>query len=92
MRVRWLLRSVHDLESIVDFIAKDSPAAALTEMERILAAVGQLGAFPASGRPGRVPDTRELVVSSYIVAYRVQHGAVQVLRVLHAARKWPETL
>lgn len=92
MKVRWLLRAFDDVERIRDFIASDRPGAAASEAERILEAVGRLGAYPASGRPGRVPDTRELVVSSFIVAYRVRAGAVQVLRVLHGARRWPEEL
>ncbi len=43
------------------------------------------------GRAGRVPGTRELVISGtpYIVPYRVRGGAVEVLRVFHAARRWP---
>jgi plasmid stabilization system protein ParE len=92
VRVLWLLRAVDDLERIHDFIAADRPAAARAETEKVLVAVGRLGDFPSSGRPGRVPDTRELVVSSYIVAYRVRAGAVQVLRVLHASRRWPDVL
>ena len=54
-------------------------------------AVKYLGGYPASGRPGRVPGTREQVILRYIVAYRVKDGVVQVLRILHAARKWPES-
>ena len=92
MRVLWLLRAVDDLERIHDFIARDSRSAALAETEKVLVAVKRLGDYPALGRPGRVPDTRELVVSSYVVAYRVRAGAVQVLRVLHGARRWPERL
>ena len=92
MRVRWLLRAVDDLGGIRNFIARESPSAAASETDKVLAAVKRLGDYPASGRPGRVPDTRELVASSYIVAYRVREGAVQVLRVLHGARTWPETL
>jgi toxin ParE1/3/4 len=92
VKVHWLLRAVEDLEQIHDFIAENSPAAAASETRKVLDAVTRLGEFPASGRSGRVPETRELVVSSYIVAYRVKAGAVQVLRVLHAARRWPETL
>jgi plasmid stabilization system protein ParE len=46
---------------------------------------------PAMGRPGRVSGTRELVVpdTPYIVPYRVRRNAVEVLRVFHAAGKWP---
>ena len=54
-------------------------------------AVEILKRFPASGRPGRVAGTRELVVSRtpYIVPYRVRDDTVELLLVLHAARKWP---
>jgi addiction module RelE/StbE family toxin len=39
---------------------------------------------------GRIKDTRELVVHpNYIVIYRIVGKAVEVLRVKHAAQKWP---
>ncbi len=43
--------------------------------------------------PGRVKGTRELVVvrTSYIVAYRLKRGKIQILRILHGARQWPDT-
>ena len=46
------------------------------------------------GRPGRVPGTREHMVTGtpYLLPYRVRDGVVEVLRVFHAARKWPEEL
>ncbi len=50
-----------------------------------------LEAYPFIGRSGRVAGTRELVVTRtpYIIAYRVSSEGVDVLRVLHGARKWP---
>jgi toxin ParE1/3/4 len=44
------------------------------------------------GRPGRVPGTRELVVSDtpFILPYRVRDSAVEILAVFHGARQWPE--
>ena len=44
------------------------------------------------GRPGRVPKTRELVVSGtpYLVIYRVKNDRLEVLRVFHGARQWPQ--
>jgi toxin ParE1/3/4 len=43
------------------------------------------------GRRGRVAGTRELIVSDtpYIIPYRVRANAVEILRVFHAAGKWP---
>lgn len=45
----------------------------------------QLERFPGSGRPSVVPDVRELVLGHYpfIAPYRMMHGQIQVLRVLH---------
>ncbi len=91
MRVRWLRAALADVDAEVDFIARDDPAAADRVADRIKCSVEQLAEYPAMGRAGRVPGTRELVISGtpYIVPYRVRGGAVEVLRVFHAARRWP---
>lgn len=59
---------------------------------RIRSAVEHLRAHPKLGRPGRVAGTRELVVSDtpFIVPYRVRESGIEILTVLHAARRWPE--
>jgi plasmid stabilization system protein ParE len=48
--------------------------------------------MPESGRLGRVPNTRELVVtgSPYFLPYRIVGETIQVLRVIDGARRWPE--
>jgi toxin ParE1/3/4 len=49
--------------------------------------------FPALGRAGRVPVTRELVVhENYVVPYRMKGDSVQIIRVQHVARLWPKQL
>ena len=54
--------------------------------------VAGLTRFPESGRPGRVEGTRGLVVgrTPYVVVYRIGADGVQVPRVLHGTRRWPE--
>jgi toxin ParE1/3/4 len=49
---------------------------------------------PRIGRPGRVPESRELVVAHtpYIVPYRLRPGTIEVLGVYHGARRWPDRL
>ena len=90
MRVRWLRRALANLGEEAQYIAVDNPPAART-VTTIFAAVDRLARHPAMGRSGRVPGTRELVVSGtpYVIPYRVRGGVLEVLRVFHAARQWP---
>jgi len=94
VRVRWLRRALANLDAEAEYIAEDNPAAAGRVVLNILRVVALLKKNPALGRAGRVAGTRELVVpgTPYIVPYRVRGEAVEILRVFHAARKWPEKL
>ena len=53
-------------------------------------AVEYLLDYPGIGRAGRLSDTKELVVTGtpFIVIYRLRSPTVQILRLLHHARKW----
>ena len=92
MRVRWLRVALANLEAEADYIGEDSPAAARRVVQRIFRAANLLKKNPAMGRPGRVAGTREVVVAGtpYVLPYRVRANAVEILRVFHAARRWPE--
>jgi toxin ParE1/3/4 len=91
MRVRWLRAALAELDAEAEYIAQDSPRAAAKIVKSIATAVDRLAKHPAMGRPGRVTGTRELVVPNtpYVIPYRVRGNFVEVLRVFHAARKWP---
>jgi toxin ParE1/3/4 len=93
MIVFWSPQAVEDLAALRAYIAEDDPAAARRVALRIVHGIEDLLAgHPGMGRPGRVPGTRELVVprTPYVVPYRVRNNRIQVLRVYHGARKWPE--
>ena len=92
MRVRWLREALRNLDAEASFIAQDDPAAARLVVERVLTAVATLAGQPGLGRPGRVPNTRELVVlkTRYIVPYRVRGETIDVLRVFHTSRRLPQ--
>jgi len=94
LRVRWLRTALANVEAHAQYIARDDPAAARRVVAAIERSVALVALYPALGRPGRVEYTRELVVpgTPYIVPYRVRGQTVQILRVFHAARKWPPTL
>ena len=92
MRIKWLRAALANLDVEAEYIAQDNPAAASRMVSAITTAVQHLAQYPAMGRPGRVPGTRELVVpdTPFIVPYRVREDTVQILRVFHAARRWPK--
>ena len=93
MKIVWSPEAIQDLISLRAYIAEESPAGARRIVLRILHDVEHLlPDNPQMGRPGRVPGSRELVVARtpYIVPYRVQRATIQILRVFHGARRWPE--
>ncbi len=92
MRLRWLRRALRNLDDEAAYIAVDDATAARLVVKRVLDAVAQLERQPGLGRPGRVPGTRELIVSHtrYIVPYRVRRETVEILRVFHTSRRLPD--
>ena len=91
MRVKWLRTALANLNAEAEYISQDNPGAAARTVAAIVDAVELLKQYPALGRPGRVSGTRELVVQGtpYIVPYRVRGDVIELLRVFHGARKWP---
>ena len=95
MKIAWSPEAVEDLVSLRAYIAEDNPAAARRTVQHLVESIEQLlPDNPQIGRAGRVPGTRELVIprSPYIVPYRLQRTTIQILRVYHAARRWPDSL
>jgi toxin ParE1/3/4 len=92
MEVVWRQVALNSLERARAYIAQDNPAAAERVREQILNAVRDLADMPNMGRPGRVEDTRELVVAGtpYIVAYTVLDNQIAIIAVQHSAQKWPD--
>jgi len=85
MRIRWRRSAVSDLATIREYIAREDPAAARAVTDRVLRAVDRLERFPASGRPGRVPGTREIVIPNlpYIIVYTHDDTSVDIIAVFH---------
>ena len=95
MKIEWTSLALKDLKHIHGYIHEDNPQAAISVLAAVRRAVrGQLNTSPQCGRIGRVKDMRELVIPrlSYIVACRIFNSTIQILRVLHGAQRWPETL
>ena len=74
MQVEWLRAALRNLDDEAAYIAEENPKAAHEFVLAILSGLEQVAAFPAMGKEGRVPGTREWVVSRwpYIVPYRIR--------------------
>ena len=94
MKLRWTRIALDDMEDAHEFIAADEPAATRRVMQQIEGAIALLRRFPDMGRCGRVKGTRELVVAGtpFVVPCRVKEDRIEILAVLHGARRWPERL
>jgi len=94
MTLIWSPEALQDLRDIRAFILQDDPRAAKTIVTRIVWLVSeQLPDNPGTGRPGRVAGTREFVISNtpFVVPYRIRDDHIDILRVYHTARMWPES-
>ncbi len=92
VKIRWTRLAVEDLDHAYDYIAAANPTAARSVIARIKSALKALKAHPLIGRTGRVGGTRELVIpgTPFIVAYRVAKARLEILGIIHGARRWPE--
>jgi len=92
MQIKWLRLALADIDEIAEFIAKDNKLAADKIVSLIYQNVKYLKVHPSRGRAGRVTGTRELYISGtpFIVPYRVVDNEIQIIRVIHTSRKWPE--
>lgn len=94
MKIVWTRLALLDLDEAYNYIATSNPGAAADIIDRIEGAVNTLSLYPNRGRQGRIARTRELVVARtpFIVPYRVQDERVEILAVIHGAKRWPESL
>ncbi|MEQ1949237.1 MAG: type II toxin-antitoxin system RelE/ParE family toxin [Bryobacteraceae bacterium] len=92
MTIRWTRTALRDLEALESYIAQDKPAAAAAVAALVIDGIEGLQRHPEMGRKGRIAGTRELVITPYVVAYRLRRTVVDVVAIIHGARKWPESL
>ncbi|NCC06246.1 MAG: type II toxin-antitoxin system RelE/ParE family toxin [Proteobacteria bacterium] len=90
---RWTKLAIRDLDSVLEYIAADDAESAQRVAQAIRSASERLDQFPQMGRNGAEMSTKELVVPGlpYILIYRQQGPAIQILRLLHSRQKWPVT-
>ena len=84
--IAWTEQATRQLDQAQDYIAMSNSGEVAARIAL------QIAAFPMSGRAGRTPGTRELVVSDtpFIVAYAIERDRIVILAVYHGAQRWPE--
>ena len=86
--VIWSPQSLQDLESIKSFFAGDSPHYAGLLVQRLVAALERLAAFPNSGRVVPEfgdPKMREVLWRNYRLVYRLAGSSVEIVTVFHGS-------
>ena len=92
-RVVWAKAAQDDMRALVAYAAETSPDTAQRIADAIRHGGNALGRHD-TGRPGRVPGTREksLPAIHQIICYRIEpeRGGerITILRVVHTARDW----
>ena len=91
MIVRFTRRALSNLSDLHEWIRQDRPGTADLVRSSILNTITHLKQHPDIGRPGRVTGTRELVVPRlpYVIVYRTRANQIDILTILHTARRWP---
>jgi len=91
--IEWTEQATRQSDQVHDYIVlSNSEQVAARIMMQIINSVQQLAAFPMSGRAGRVPGTREMVISHtpFIAAYAIDKARIVILAIYHVAQHWPE--
>lgn len=89
LSVRWSESAIEDLANILGYVEQHNPQAAMRLGQLFAEAAERLPVWPLMFRAGRVPGTREyLVTSAYLLVYTVG-DVIEIRRVLHTSQQYP---
>ena len=91
MRIRWARAALDDVERFGAYLEEHSPSLTESTLLRLYEAAQSLKRFSSRGRIGRVPGTRELIVTPlpYIVVYSLDQQVVHIGRACGASYRRP---
>lgn len=94
VRINWTKQAVSDLQSIAEYISKDSKFYAKREILKIRNATNLLKTFPLSGKiitEITKTDFREIIQGNYRIIYKIiSKQRIDIITIHHAARSLPK--
>ena len=88
-RIVWTPKALDDLESLLSYIAKESPVTARRFAQKIIQRIDLLAKQPFLGSYIAEDDTRtyrQIIQGNYRVLYRTDGEMIFVVAIHHAAR------
>jgi len=92
VKVHWTNTALNNLRAIHEYTAQNSKIYADRLIDRLTQRSEQIGLFPRSGRmvpEYRRDDIREVIERPYRIIYRLKENQIDVLAVVHGARRMP---
>ena len=88
-KIIWSQNAIFDIESIAEFISRDSEDRASLFILRLMESTKRLVEFPFSGRI--IPEInntlkREIIYGSYRIMYQIENDEIFITGVLHGAQ------
>ena len=94
-RIVWSPEAIEDIESIAEYIERDSKFYAKAVVNKVFKVTEKLKDFPKSGRVvpeiGR-EDIRELIVYSYRLVYQIREEQILIIAVIHGKRLFEDAI
>lgn len=90
-KIIWAPSALKDIESIAEYIFRDSVDQAALFVRRVIQLVDQLESFPQSVRvilEIKNNNCRELIYGAYRIMYRIVKKEIWITGVTHTARNW----
>ncbi len=87
----WAPSAIADIESIAEFIARDSKVRSSLFVLRLIQSTDKLLEFPKSGR--KIPEfndesKREIILGSYRIMYQIDSKMIYITSIIHSSRNF----
>ncbi len=90
VKIKWTKNALEELDSIAEYISKDSPKYADFLVKQIFEMIGHLNQFPKIGRI--VPEAnnsniREILFRNYRIIYLIKKDHLEIISIFHGSKE-----